>query len=815
MAAWPETTPSPEAPGGNGTAPPATPGGGVGDSPRRPDAARKVLGTFEYASDLRADEMLHGATLRSPHPRALIRRIDTGPALAVPGVYAVLTHEDVPGRKHYGLIVQDCPVLAIGEVRYHGEPVAIVAADDAETARLGAQAIVVEYDVLDPVADLRAALFDPDCPRVHARGAAARADNVVRHQPVRRGRPDDPDIRALAAVEVTREYQVGMQDQAFLGPEAGLALPGPDGGVELHVATQWLHADREQIAPCLGLPEEQVRMTLSGIGGAFGGREDLSVQIHAAMLALRTGRPVRMTYDRRESFFGHVHRHPAIMRYTHGARSDGTLVYITAEILLDGGAYASTTEAVVGNAASLGVGPYEVDHIAIDAYGAYTNNPPCGAMRGFGAVQACFAYESQMDALAEALGMDPLDVRARNAVKQGSVIATGQVIDSPAPLAEMFARLREMPLPDEGSGESAQGPVGAMPGCYGNTTHGEGVRRGIGYGVGIKNICYSEGFDDFSTARVALSIERGEPVALVHTAAAEVGQGLVTVQGQIARTELGVERVRVAQADTRVGSAGSSSASRQSYVTGGAVKTACEAVREQVIGRARAQGVAVPDDARLSAGKLMTALGEPIADLAQVLGSETVEATREYRHRKTGPLDRLTGQGSSHVQFAFAVHRAVVDVDVDLGLVRVVRLDLVQDVGRILNRQALEGQIQGGTAQGLGLALLEEIITVDGTVRNPSFTDYLIPTILDMPPLGMIILEHPDPAAPYGLRGAGEPPTLSSTPAIAAAVRAATGLALTRVPIRPEHIALGPFDPGAAMSRAALSDAAEPEVPDV
>jgi xanthine dehydrogenase D subunit len=816
MAALPETNPLTAASAGAAAVPAAPPGGGVGDSPRRPDAARKVLGTFTYASDLRADEMLHGATLRSPHPRALIRRIDTAPALALPGVHAVLTHEDVPGRKHYGLIVQDCPVLAIDEVRYHGEPVAIVAADDAETARLAALAIAVEYEVLDPVADLRAALFDPHCPRVHARGAAARADNLVRHQPMRRGRPDDPDIRALAAVEVTREYQVGMQDQAFLGPEAGLALPGPDGSVELHVATQWLHADREQIAPCLGLPEEQVRMALSGVGGAFGGREDLSVQIHAAMLALRTGRPVRMTYDRRESFFGHVHRHPAIMRYTHGARSDGTLVYVTAEILLDGGAYASTTEAVVGNAASLGVGPYEVEHVAIDAYGAYTNNPPCGAMRGFGAVQACFAYESQMDALAEALGMDPLEIRARNAVKQGSTIATGQVIDSPAPLAEMFARLREMPLPDEAGGESGDGgapaSAGAMPGCYGNTTHGEGVRRGIGYGVGIKNICYSEGFDDFSTARVTLRIERGEPVALVHTAAAEVGQGLVTIQGQIARTELGVEEVTVARADTRVGSAGSSSASRQSYVTGGAVKTACEAVRGQVFDRARAQGIAVPDDARLSAGKLTTALGEPIAALAQVLGSETVEATREYRHRETGRLDRLTGQGSSHVQFAFAVHRAVVDVDVDLGLVRVVRLDLVQDVGRILNRQALEGQIQGGTAQGLGLALLEEIITVDGTVRNPSFTDYLIPTFLDMPPLGMVILEHPDPAAPYGLRGAGEPPTLSSTPAIAAAVRAATGLALTRVPIRPEHIALARPGPGPAAAGTAEPG---PEVPDV
>jgi len=764
---------------GNGNGRP----GGVGDSPLRPDATAKVLGAFSYASDLTADAMLYGATLRSPHPRALITRIDLGPALALPGVHAVLTHQDIPGRKHYGLIVQDCPVLAIDEVRYHGEPIAIVAAEDTDTARRAVKAIVVEYEVLEPVADLRRALFDPDSPKVHPGG------NVVRHQPVHRGDPHDPAVRALADVEITREYEVGMQDQAFLGPEAGLAYPDPDGGVRLHVATQWLHADLEQIAPCLDLPEDKVQMTLAGIGGAFGGREDLSMQIHAALLALRTGRPVRMSYNRQESFFGHVHRHPAVMRYTHGARRDGTLVYVLAEILLDGGAYASTTDAVVGNAASLGIGPYEVEHLAIDAYGAYTNNPPCGAMRGFGAVQACYAYESQMDALAEALGMHPLDLRARNAVKQGSIIATGQVIDSPAPLDEMFDELRAMPLPPE------RAATDLLPGGYGNTSHGEGVRRGVGYGIGIKNICYSEAFDDFSTARVRLSLAHGEPVALVHTAAAEVGQGLVTLQAQIARTELGVARVTVAQADTRVGSSGSSSASRQSYMTGGAVKAASEAVRERVFELARTQGVAVPRGARLADGKLVSALGEPLADLAQILAEydvkdHAVEETREYRHRKTGLLDKLTGQGSSHVQFAFAVHRAVVDVDVDLGLIRVVQLDLVQDVGKILNRLSLEGQLQGGTAQGLGLAVLEEIVTTDGKVRNPSFTDYLIPTILDMPPLGMRILEHPDPAAPYGLRGAGEPPTLSSTPAIAAAVRDATGLPLRRVPIRPEHIAM-------------------------
>ncbi|WP_214416370.1 xanthine dehydrogenase family protein molybdopterin-binding subunit [Sphaerisporangium fuscum] len=731
-------------------------GQGVGASASRPDGVLKVTGEFAYSSDLYLSGMLWGATLRSPHPSAWIRSIDVGPALAVPGVHAVLTHEDVPGERFYGLEHKDQPVLAVDQVRYQGEPVAIVAADHPETARRAAAAIKVGYEPREAVTDARRALFDPDCPKVQPGG------NLVRHQPVRVGR-----VPAGAEIVVTGEYEVGMQDQAFLGPESGLAVPAEDGGVDLFVATQWLHVDQDQIAPCLGLPKDKVRLTLAGVGGAFGAREDLSMQVHASMLALRTGRPVKIVYGREESFFGHVHRHPARMRYEHGATRDGRLVYVKAEIVLDGGAYCSSSPAVVGNAASLGVGPYEVPNVEIDAYGAYTNNPPCGAMRGFGAVQACFAYESQMDRLAEACGLDPVEIRVRNAVSQGSRLATGQVIDSPAPLAAMLRELAATPLPPPSSGTP---DLRSLPGGVAQTTHGEGVRRGVGYGVGIKNICFSEGFDDYSTARVRVELLGGEPHVLVHTAAAEVGQGLVTVQTQIARTELGIERVTVAPADTSVGSAGSSSASRQSYVTGGAVKTACEAVRE------RLDGLHAADP------------GRTLAQLLEAHGP--VEETREYRHRPTYPMDPVTGQGNSHVQLALCVHRAVVDVDVELGLVKVVELAAVQDVGKILNPVALEGQIHGGSAQGLGLALMEEIQVRDGKVLNPSFTDYLIPTILDMPPMRLSVLENPDPHAPYGLRGAGEPPTLSSTPAITAAVRAATALPLHRVPVRPQDIAL-------------------------
>ncbi|MFG1960674.1 xanthine dehydrogenase family protein molybdopterin-binding subunit [Nonomuraea sp. NPDC049028] len=707
---------------------------GVGESAQRPDATLKVTGEFAYASDLWLDGMAWGVTLRSPHVSAWIRSIDVGPALAMPGVFTVLTHEDVPGEKFYGLELKDQPVLAIDQVRYQGEPVALVAADHPETARRAAAAIVVEYEP-------RPAVTDPRESR-----------NFVRHQPVRVGDTFEADV------VVSAEYEVGMQDQAFLGPESGLAVPAEDGGVDLYIATQWLHVDRDQLAPCLGLPPEKVRLTLSGVGGAFGAREDLSMQAHACMLALRLNRPVKIVYNREESFYGHVHRHPAWMRYEHGATRDGKLVYVKADILLDGGAYCSSSPAVVGNAASLGAGPYEVPNVRIDATGVYTNNPPCGAMRGFGAVQACYAYESQMDLLAEACGLSPVEIRVRNAVSQGSSLVTGQIIDSPAPLAGMLRELAAMPLPP-----SRESDLRALPGGVSQTTHGESVRRGVGYGVGIKNICFSEGFDDYSTARVRAELIGGEPHVTVHTAAAEVGQGLVTLQAQIARTELGVENVTVATADTTVGSAGSSSASRQSYVTGGAVKAACEAVR------ARFEGL-------------------PAREALEKYGP--IEETREYRHRPTFPMDPETGQGDSHTQLALCVHRAVVDVDVELGLVKVVELAAVQDVGRIMNPQALEGQIHGGSAQGLGLALMEEIQMRDGRLLNPSFTDYLIPTILDMPPMALKILENPDPAAPYGLRGAGEPPTLSSTPAIAAAVRAATGLRLTRVPIRPEDIAL-------------------------
>ncbi|SHH07699.1 xanthine dehydrogenase subunit D [Streptoalloteichus hindustanus] len=748
--------------------------GGIGDSARRPDGTLKVRGEFAYSSDLWHEDMLWGATLRSPHPYARILSVDLTEALRTPGVHAVLTHEDVPGENIYGLEHADQPVLAVDVVRYQGEPVAVVAADHPETAQRAAKRIRVEYEPLEPVTDMVAAARG-EGPPLHPDG------NVVRHLRIRKG-----DAEATADVMVVGEYEVGMQDQAFLGPESGLAVPAEDGGVDLYVATQWLHVDQRQVARALGLPLAKVRLTLAGVGGAFGGREDLSMQVHACMLALRTGRPVKMVYNRQESFFGHVHRHPAKIYYEHGATRDGDLVYVRAKIYLDGGAYASSTTAVVANAATLGVGPYTVDNVAIDCWGVYTNNPPCGAMRGFGAVQAAFGYESQMDELARRLGVDPVELRIRNAIAEGDTMPTGQLVDSAAPVAELLRRVKNLPLPPAVRTEPVD--VRELPGGVSNTTHGEGVVRGVGYGVGIKNVCFSEGFDDYSTARLRLQVIGGEATALIHTAAAEIGQGLVTIKQQIVRSELGVERVTVQPMDTSVGNGGSTSASRQTYMTGGAVRQVCHTVRERVLRMAGRRVGRAPDGLALAGGKVVDARGEVVADLAEVLGDEAVEATEVYRHRPTHRVDPERGQGNAHVQYAFAAHRAVVDVDVELGLVRVVQLDCAQDVGRAVNPQAVLGQIHGGSAQGLGLAVMEEIQVVDGRVRNPSFTDYLIPTILDMPPMTVDVLELADPHAPYGLRGVGEPPTISSTPAIVAAIRAATGRALNRVPVRPEHI---------------------------
>lgn len=755
----------------------------IGKNMPRPDGTLKVTGQFAYSSDLWVDGMVWGVTVRSPHTAARILSIDISRALAVPGVHAVLTHEDVPGAKCYGMEEPDQPVLAFDLVRYQGEAVALVAADDPETARQAAKLVDVTYEVLEPVTDPEKALLE-GTRHIHAFSDG----NLVRHVKIRHG--DMARGRAEADVVVEGTYEIGMQDQAFLGPESGLAIPSEDGGVELYVSTQWLHKDLQQIAPCLDLPPEKVRITLAGVGGAFGGREDLSVHIHACMLALYLGKPVKMVYTRYESFFGHVHRHPARMRFEHGATKDGKIVFVKANILLDGGAYTSTTRVVIHNSSYFAAGAYDVPNVEIDGIAVYTNNPTCGAMRGFGAVQSCYGVESNMDKLARALGMDPLELRLKNAMTTGTILPTGQVVDGPAPVAELLESLRRRPLPSQT--DLSPLDLRTLPGGVGNTSHGEGLKRGIGYAVGVKAIGYSGGMDDISTARVTLSAQAGTPVASVHTAVSEVGQGVTTVQSQIVSTELGVSRVVILPSDTAVGDAGSTSASRMTWMTSGAVQGACRQIAQEVLRRASARSSRPAVALALASENVVDATtGQTVCTIAELVDGDDVQGEFVYRHRKTERIDPETGQGNAHIAFAFAAHRAVVEVDTDLGLVRVVELATAQDVGKAMNPLGVEGQIEGGSVQGLGLALMEEIQVNDkGQVMNPSFTDYLIPTILDVPKMPIELFEFPHPDSPYGLNGVGEPPTLSSTPAIVNALRDATGLDLGRIPVHPDDIAL-------------------------
>ena len=747
--------------------------GTLGTSASRPDGVAKVQGGFAFSSDMWADNMLWGATLRSPHPYARIIAIDVSGSYAIDGVTTVITAADVPGKLTYGLIVQDQPVFAaIGDtVRYSGEPIAAVAADHPETCQRALAAIKVTYEVLTPVTD------PEDCiagvaEQIHPDG------NIFRHQRIISG-----DTSVVGAIQVEGEYEIGMQDQAFLGLESALAVPDSGGnGLEMYVATQWLHEDRKQIADCLNIPEENIRLVLGGVGGAFGAREDISLQVHTALLAMKSGRPVRISYGREESFYGHVHRHPAKIWMKHHADTNGKIVKIESRMVFDGGAYCSTSPAVLVNGITHTQGPYKCDNAVVDGWAVRTNNPPCGAMRGFGVVQACFAHESQMEKLAAAVGVSPVEIRLLNAMETGDRMITGQIMDSVAPVAQCIRETDAIPMPPP---MSPSADLRTIPGGTGLTAQPSNIRRGVGWGVSIKNLMYSEGFDDFSTARCRIS----DGVVTIKFATSEVGQGFTMLAQQIARTVLGVDDVILDTIDTQVGSAGSTSASRQTWMSGGAVQAACRSALEKLFDHVATKNSMNRSELEIDGTDIVDRLtGQRITVLTAIEGVD-IDCTEEYHHPATEDMDE-NGQGNCHVAYAFVAHRAVVDVDPELGLLKVVQIATAQDVGRVLNPLSAIGQLEGGIAQGLGLAVMEEIIVKDGKVRNPSFTDYLLPTFLDAPTVEMVFIEEHEPKSPLGAKGIGEPPCISVTPAIANAIRQAVGRELPRVPIRPFDICL-------------------------
>ncbi len=741
----------------------------LGNSALRPDGAAKVSGKFEFSSDLHAENMLWGATLRSPHPYARIVSIDLSAAYKILGVEAIITNDDVPGKKTYGLIASDQPVFASEFVRYVGEPVAAVAADHPETCRRALAAIKVVYEVLTPVTDAEFAILPTTAP-IHPDG------NLIRHQRIVTG---NQNLQGEVIVEGT--YEMGMQDQAFLGLEAALAIPDSGAtGIEMYVATQWLHEDQKQIAACLDMPLEKVRLTLGGVGGAFGAREDISLQVHCALLALRTSRPIKMQYGREESFYGHVHRHPAKIWIRHHATRAGVIQRIEARMVFDGGAYASTSSAVLINGVTHIQGPYKCLNATVDGFAVRTNNPPCGAMRGFGVVQACYAHESQMDKLASACSISPVDIRLLNAMVTGDKLITGQVVESVAPVARCINETNSIPMP---TALAKNADPLEIVGGSGLTSLPHNIVRGVGWGVSIKNLMYSETFDDFATARCQLQ----DGVVHLKYATVEVGQGFVILAPQIARSVLGVDEVVIDPVDTRIGSAGSTSASRQTWMSGGAVDGACRLVRQRLFEHVGKKYDIDPLRLAIEDTDVVDMIGDFRITVIEASTGVLIDETFEHHHRPTEELDE-NGQGNCHVAFAFVAHRAVVDVDVELGLVKVIQIATAQDVGRVLNPIAALGQIEGGIAQGLGLAVMEEIVLDNGKMRNPSFTDYLLPTALDAPQVVAIMIEEPEPQAPLGAKGIGEPPCISVTPAIAAAIRNATGRDLPRVPIRPQDI---------------------------
>ena len=738
----------------------------VGQSLPRIDAGDKVTGQARYPGDFSMPGMLHAKVVWSEHPHARVRRIDTTKAEAHPGVVRVITYRDVPVNE-YGINIADQPVLVAegDKVRWVGDRIAIVVAETERIAEAARRLVHVDYEPLPVVTDPREAM-KPGAPLVHDE----RSDtNVLHHIKIRKG--DVEAGFAQADVIVEGYYVTPHVEHAYLQPEAGLGYIDEQGRVTVVCAAQWPHDDLHQIAHFLNLPPEQLREIVPAVGGAFGGREDMYIQHLLALAAYVVRRPVKMVFSRQESVSRTGKRHPFYLRHRWGATKDGRLTAVEIEGISDAGAYASTSIPVLANATSFFAGPYVVPNARIDGYTVYTNNAVTMAMRGFGATQPPVAYEQQMDKLAEALAMDPVEVRLKNLFEEGSVAVTGNVMPPGVGIKEA---LRQAALAAGWREENGRWlkPVLGQP----SAPH---KRRGIGVACAYKNVGYSFGFDDKTTARVELTPTLPSPYegegrvgvraierALVRVGASDVGEGVHTALAQIAAEALGVplETVEIAPLDTaEVPNAGSSSASRHVYVSGNAVLRACQEAK----------------------ARWETALREES-------GETHIEAEYTFRGRSvrpTTPYDPETGQCEPHISYGYATQIALVEVDTETGEVDVLKVWAAHDVGRAVNPEMVLGQIGGGVHMGLGYALMEDFIQQEGLVRTRKFAEYQIPTVLDMPPeIVPIIVEVPDPTGPYGAKGTGEMTTLPTAPAILNAIHDAVGVRLGRLPATAERV---------------------------
>ena len=708
----------------------------VGKSRERMDGVAKVTGRAVYTDDLDFEGMLHARVKRAGAPSALVKRVDASRAKALPGVVAVLTASDLSGARTHGLFVPDWPILVgAGErVRTVGDAIAIVAAETREIAGEALALIEVDLEPLSVVSDPRAAL-EAGAPSLHPGG------NLLKHIEVRKG--DVAAGFAEADVILEHTFHTPSYDHAFLEPECSVARPTPEGRMEVYVGSQIPYEDRRQVADALGVPPERVRVIGQLVGGGFGGKEDIAGQIHAALLARATGRPVKLLFDRQESLIVHPKRHATEIRVKIGARRDGRLIAVETELYGDTGAYASLGDKVMTRATTHSSGPYEVSNVKADCYAAYTNNPPAGAFRGFGVLQSAFAVESAMDMLAERLAIDPIELRRVNALREGSITNTGQLLPESVGLLECIDRV-EAEVRRLG-GSSPFVAKGAPP----ERDREQRYRRAWGFAVAYKNTGLGGGAPDRAGAEAELY---PDGTVEVRTASAELGQGLPTVLQLIAAEELGTppERVRVLLSDTDLTpDGGPTTASRQTFVTGNAVRKAAIALRELAVSGGPARVSVV------------------------------------YEAPATKPLGE---GGDMHVGFSFAAQAAEVEVDTRTGEVRVLRLVTANDVGAVINPLGLRGQMEGGAIMGVSHALTERFVVEEGRVVTDRFASYRMAPIAQTPEIISIPIEHPLRSGPFGAKGVGEIVTIPTPPAIANALYNAVGVRVDRLPIDQEQV---------------------------
>ena len=752
----------------------------VGRSHHRPDAVEKVTGKAIFTDDLVFRGMLYARVKRAMIPHGFLTRLDVSKAKALAGVVAILTAEDIPGEHNHGLVVYDWPVMVgIGErIRYVGDALAIIAAQTQEIADQAAGLIEAEFD-LQPVITSAVQARQEGVQQIHEKG------NLLKHIKVRKG---DMQIGfAEADVILEHTFHTQITDHAFIEPECSIAVPLPDGRMEIYVGSQIPYQDRTQVARVMGWPEERVRIVGQLMGGGFGGKEDVMGQIHVAMLANAAHRPVKLLFDRHESLLVHPKRHATQIRVKVGAKKNGRITASESELYGDTGAYASLGEKVMTRATTHSAGPYDIPHVRADCYAMYTNNPPAGAFRGFGVTQSAFAVESMMDMLAEKLNIDPVELRRMNALHVGSITNTGQELRESVGLMECINRVDAQMRK-----HNPQPFVPVIDPANPNFV------RAWGFASAYKNTGLGGGAPDKSGADVELY---ADGTFQVRSSAAELGQGLVTVMRLIVAEEMAVppEQVSVLVMDTDLTpNGGPTTASRQTFVTGNASRLAAKTLRNQITAALAEKYDVRPEKIRFENG-IIHVNGHAMS-YAEVYKEMTASGQKprvryEYEAPKTQPLG--TG-GDMHFAFSYGVQAVEVEVNTSTGEVRVLKVISANDVGMAVNPLGLKGQVEGGVMMGLGNALTEEFIVENGNVVTDYLARYRIPGIMLTPEITPIIVEHPAAEGPYGAKGVGEICSIPTTPAITNAIYNAVGVRIDRTPVDQELIAKGIWERGSS-----------------